>query len=247
MQIWHAALTLAELIQLISLSLIYRHNRSKNSVGGLSCDFTVFSLVSAAASASSGLAYRFLETIEKEYRERYPVYPEIHASFTMAMVQLAQTVVTFAIGWQVFYTYRKSVVGDELLSLPCKALLLVLGGAFSWFLSLYFRGRATINELDLADLAWTIGSVAFGAKLVSQVTNNLFLERYAVMHRHFILWQGLSMLLAVVGWWLAGASDVQWHEVSANTTSKFAWYPNIICLALLALQSRRNTHSYMPL
>lgn len=236
MPIWQLALALAELLQLLSICLIYRHNKSRQSVAGISCDFTVLSLLSAACSAMSGLSYTILTTLKDQYAARYPVYPNLNSYVVLLLIHIVQFFIASLLAWQVFVTHRKSIIGNEWLSLPCKALLILLIGFFLWFVSLFWRGRATINQLDLADCGWTIASMAFGVRLLSQVTNNFWLERYTLMHRYFIHIQYASVVLAMIAWKCMDYQNTQWHEVPANCLLRFVWIPNFVCLLGLAKQ-----------
>lgn len=247
MPIWQLTLAIAEFLQLLSPCLIYRHNKSRKSVAGISCDFTVLSLLSAACSAMSGLSYTILVTLRDQYAARYPVYPNINFSVAVLLIHIGQFTITSLLAWQVFVTHRKSIIGDEWLSLPCKAFLLLLLGFFLWLVSLFWRGRATINQLDLADCGWTIASITFGVRLLSQVTNNFWLERYALMHRNFIHVQFVSVVLAMITWKYMDHQNIQWHEVPANCFLRFVWIPNFVCLLGLANQfSSRNKVQFSP-
>lgn len=247
MSVANAFLISGQLLQLCSYVLIYRHNRLRKSVAGISCDFTVYSWVSALASAGSSCAYALLLKIKQQYAVRYPVYPELDLDLLLFVVDVALATAASALVFQVFVTYRASIVGGELLSLPCKALLALFCGGFLWFFLLFCRQRATINQLDLADCAWTIGTLCFAVRLPSQVSQNFFLDRCTVMHRHFLHWQAGSLLLMCGGYWLMKHLGIRWYEQPANVTSVYALIPNAVCLVLLGLQANTSRKtSYMP-
>lgn len=250
MPMWYSFLLVAHFLQPVSYFLLLRQIRSKKSVAGLSCDFTFFSWISSLASAVSGCAYTFLLTINIEYANRYPVYGELLVSWLVLVSDLVTVLVTSMMMILVFISYRKTIIGDEWISLPTKALVLGLFAFTLLLLSLYVRGRATINELDLADCVWTIGSICFGVRLVSQVTNNYFLERVFPLNRSFIIWQGTSMGLAATGLLLSRHMDVNWHQLPVNFMHQLALAPNIVVLLLLSLQGHfmgKLAHRYRTL
>lgn len=249
MFVWCDFLILAEFFQSCSLVLLYRHNRLRKSIAGLSCDFTVYSWLAAVSSAGSGMVYMFLPVVQEQYSNRYPVYPDIRLNGFILVANLLLVMAASGIMGQVFVFYRKSITGDELISLPCKALLLCFTGLFFWLVSLFVRGRATINELDLADCLWTIGTMSFGVRLIPQVSNNFFLGSPALMHRYFTHLQSASMLFAISGWWLAKAINIPWFEKPVNAFSEFTIAPNIICLILLVIQGNKSriNRSYLPI
>lgn len=247
---WYFFLLVAHFLQPVSYFLLLRQIRCKKSVAGLSCDFTFLSWISSLASAVSGCAYSFLLTINIEYANRYPVYNELLVSWLVLVFDLVTVLVTSMMMVLVFGSYRKTIIGDEWISLPTKTLMLGLFAFALWFQSLYFRRRATINELDLADCVWTIGSICFGIRLVSQVTNNYFLERVFPLSRNFIFWQGASMGLAATGWFFSRYMDIKWHQVPANVMHPLVLGPNIVFLLLLLLQAHimgKLTHRYRVL
>lgn len=234
---WYFFFLLAHLLQPISYFLILRQIRSKKSVAGLSCDFTLLSWISSITSAASGLAYAFLLKIQMEYSNRYPLYPDLQVSLPVLVLDLVTLLVTSTIMVVVFVTYRKTIIGAELISLPTKALIAVVCSFFLWLFTLYIRGRATINELDLADCAWTIGTICFGVRFISQLTNNYFLERYYHFCRNFIIWQVASMGLAGSGWFISRRMGLNWHQIPGNVMHELVLGPNIVFLFLLLLQA----------
>lgn len=248
MSLWYFCLFMAQLIQLGSYFLILHQITSKKSVAGLSCDFTLLSWLSSISASGSGLAYQYLERIRSQYSIRYPVYKDIHTSIAISMIDLVSLIVTSMMLFHQFVTYRKSIIGDDWISLPIKVLVLGQAAFFLWFVSLFTRGRATINELDLTDCAWTIGTICFGIRLISQVSNNFWI-RYFRPHRKFLLYQSISMALAIGGWVISRHMNIRWHQMPANVMSQFVLGPNVICLLVLSIQAYRSgkLRMYLPI
>lgn len=247
MSLYEAFLVVAELLQLVSMALIFRRNRQRNSVAGLSCDFVLYSWIASVTSAWSGTTSMLLLAIKEQYAARYPIYPELRVNCPIVIADFALAIVTTGILAQVFGYYRKTIRGDEWLSLPCKALMLVFVGSFSWFASLYSRGRSTINELDLVYFLWVIGAVSFAVRLISQVSNNYFMESFCPMHRHFLICQAASLAFVGGARCIAYTTNIAWHEKPTNMLTEYGLWTNLICLALLGIQSKIMTQSYLPI
>lgn len=238
-------LIVGETVQLASYILLFRSNISRNSVLGLSCDFTLYSFLWYMCLSLSGFGYAFLHQIRLQYANRYPLYPEFSTSLPILAAHVAGLVVTLGIMAQVFWSHRKSRPKTETTSLLCRVAVLLLLLIFISFFWQFIRGRATVNLLDLADLLWTFGTFFLAVRLVLQVSTNWFFSKFAAMHRRYLLWQFTAMSLVTFG--LILSHHVPWHEMPANGPTLFSVGMNWTVWSLLVFQKRHYLLKYLPL
>ena len=234
---WKGLFLISELIQLASLLQLVRHNSVKKSVFGVSCDFSAFCWIYNVCSAVSALIYLLSPALRSQYAARYPLYPEFNTSSIILVLHLLGSAAATFFVFQVFVLHRRSIGGIETVSLLCKCVLVSYCGFLFWVLRSYVLHRATVNVLDVANCFWFLGALSRAFMFVLQISVNWFFLKACMLHRNFLLFQGLSLSFAFAGYEWARFAGNQWYDIPTNAPARAALALNSVCLLALTAQS----------
>ncbi|KAF3990247.1 hypothetical protein FT663_01025 [Candidozyma haemuli var. vulneris] len=208
----------------------------KGSVFGLSCDFVVYSWIWFVSCAYYAGAYLMSTFVVFQYANRYPEHPSFYTSKLTFVLDCVGSLVTSALIYQTFHKYKKSRQGNEALSVLFYYVLFLMTSGLVWLLWNYLRGKATLNELDLANYFWLLSYASFSFRLISQCSTNWFFCRFYNVHKHFLPIQIVSLFfmtnsLAIYKW-----HNTNWYELPTNLVSSESLLLNWICLGILLYQ-----------
>lgn len=235
------------LLQIVAYALIVQKVSRKRTVLGLSCDLVAYSWLWLTANALCGGLYLFSQPVSLQYSQRYPVYPTYQISLFTFLLDFFGVLVTSALALQTLHKFRLSRRANEALSLPFYFLMTLMGLGLVWLLWAYIRGRATINELDLANYGWLLSYVSFSFRLLPQCSVNWFFSRYNVLHKHFLSMHACSLLLLTSSLTLFRLNGKQWFELPVNYVSPESLLLNWLALAIFACQRHIYSSSQTPL
>lgn len=216
------------------------------SVVGVSHDFVLYSCIHSFASVIYGVSLT-TTTCAHLHAERFPVYPKFTISSLVSLSDFSIFVVSSYLVYLVFAKYRPSRTSTEDPSLIFFLLNGLLLACFCYLLTLYIRGKATINTLDMADFFWLVADIAGSVRFISQISTNWFYCRYYHISRDFLTLQTTSVLLYIGAYLVLRVLHVPWHRYPLNmATSEFVFF-NSICLVTLAIQKRIYRRFELPL
>lgn len=176
--------------------------------------------------------YAYLLDVHADYAERYPLYPDIQLLKALPLAHAFQVVFSILGVRRIFCDPKRK----ELVSVVCMILVLVYGVVLTMFCWLYWRGKARIKLLDVADMLHIVGSVSWAVRLIPQVSVDWFQE--CVPHLNiFVYVQATSLIYGSVCNFVVDR-QVLWYDQPVDKPVNLSLGLAFLCSCCLMHQSR---------
>lgn len=226
--------------ELLCLVLLIRYSRRHLLVYGVSVDFVWLQMVGTVAFAIQEVVFWASGTVSEQYQARYPVSGPATPPVILLALDVAIVYVCAGFAYQAAVKYRKTRHRLQYFSGTCICWFLGWAVVLVWFLVHYWRGRATINALDVVEAVRWCGVWMLAVRWWPQVTTNLFTQVFRGFPSQCWYLEVAGLVSGLAGWWVSEA----WH-----CAARLAYYYVLAAglLAGLGLQLRYPSEPALPL
>ncbi|CUM63265.1 uncharacterized protein PRCAT00000836001 [Priceomyces carsonii] len=221
-----------------------KFNKLKKSIYGLSYDYVVWTWLSFFTSVISSINFYINPEVIRQYRNRFPVHPEVIVSFPILIIDMIGTVVVSGLLVQLFVIYNRTRSVNQGVSGLTKCILTLLIIIFLWSTKCYIMEQKALFLLDIIDFLWFVSKFTLIIRYIPQIFMNWF-DSCVVGHSDsFLAFQSISLLCLAFSKFALISED--WFNIPVNYNTWSYLVSGSVCLLILFLQERFLYHGKKP-
>ncbi|CAD1810903.1 putative integral membrane protein [Candida parapsilosis] len=156
-------------IQLASICLQFKYNKTRKSIRGLSYDYSLLQFLTHLISIASLLSF-CSSTITSQYMLRWSSETP-HISLLVLVLEVISFIVSTGMIIQLII-YKSTRGQNQAISGYCQGFIITVLLPLVYLFKLWLFKQAKINELDLVDYGWTMFKLFTNLRFIPQVMVN---------------------------------------------------------------------------